>query len=124
MMFRKAAAAVALAIAASATTIAAPATASASILPTSNVLVEVGQLGATTYTQSLNGVLYTQTQILATEQQIADMSNRIVYVTQISENGAIQVIYMVTAVASLGMQNGMYMYQTVMVPIAALPTGW
>lgn len=103
-----------------------PTPASASTSP-ADVIVYVGQAGASTYDQSLNGVLYTETNILATEQQIADMSDRIVYVTQISESGAIEVIYAATSVLYLGMQQGStypYQYQVVLVPVLALPAGW
>lgn len=103
-----------------------PRPASAATLPT-DVVVYVGQLGDTTYTQSLNGVLSTETNILSTEQQIANMSDRIVYVTQISESGAIEVIYAATSVAYLGIQAGStypYQYLTILVPVLVLPTGW
>jgi basic membrane lipoprotein Med (substrate-binding protein (PBP1-ABC) superfamily) len=96
-----------------------------------DVVVYVGQLGATTYEQSLNGVLYTENQIglmanniLWTESQIGAMADRIVYVTQFSQDNTIQVIYMVTALTSAGTSNGGYLYNVLLTPVAALPAGW
>jgi len=89
-----------------------------------DVVVSVGQLGATTYEQSLNGVLYTGNQILYTENQIGSMADRIVYVTQTSQNSSITVIYLAVSLVAAGMQNGGYLYQATLVPVAALPAGW
>lgn len=89
-----------------------------------DVVVSVGQLGATTYGQSLNGVLYTGNQILYTENQIGSMADRIVYVTQTSQNSSITVIYLAVSLVAAGMQNGGYLYQATLVPVAALPAGW
>lgn len=89
-----------------------------------DVVVSIGQLGATTYEQSLNGVLYTGNQILYTENQIGSMADRIVYVTQTSQNSSITVIYLAVSLVAAGMQNGGYLYQATLVPVAALPTGW
>jgi hypothetical protein len=107
----------------------APATASAST--SSDVIVYVGQLGADTYTQTLNGILYTEGQIgfmadniLWTEEQIGFMADRIVYVTEMSQDNSVEIIYQVTSLWSLGTQDGGYLYQVALMPVAALPAGW
>ena len=96
-----------------------------------DVAVYVGQAGAATYEQSLNGVLYTEGQIglmadniLSTEAQIGLMADRVVYVTEVSQDNTVEVIYMVTALASAGMSNGGYQYHVALMPVAALPAGW
>ena len=91
---------------------------------TSDVVVYLGQSGATAYTQTLDGVLSTETQILATEQQIADMADRIVYVTVVSQTGAIEVVYAALALVPLGPRGGSYLYRVLLAPVAALPAGW
>lgn len=97
----------------------------------SDVIVKVGQMGADTYTQSLNGVLYTEDQIgtmadriLWTEEQIGTMADRIVYVTEYSQDNTIKVIYMVTSLWPTGTSNGGYTYQVALTPVAMLPAGW
>lgn len=130
-MFRKALLALLLAaVALITTTIATPTSASAATT-TTDVITYVGVTGADTFTQSLNGVLYTEDQIglmadriLATEGEIADMSDRIVYVTEVSQFNFIEVVYLVTSISSLGVQDGNYLYDVTLLPVAALPTGW
>ena len=96
-----------------------------------DVIVKVGQMGADTYTQSMNGVLYTEDQIgemadriLWTEEQIGFMADRVVYVTEFSQDNTIKVIYMVTSLWATGMQDGGYTYQVMLAPVAVLPAGW
>lgn len=107
-----------------------PSTASAQTTA-EDVIVYAGQQGASMYEQSLAGVLYTENQIglmadriLWTEGQIGEMADRIVYVTEISQDGFIEVTYMVTGLIALGMENGGYTYQVMLMPVAALPAGW
>lgn len=104
--------------------VAGPAAGASAATTGTDVVVSVGQLGATTYEQSLNGVLYTGNQILYTENQIGSMADRIVYVTQTSQNSGITVIYLAVSLVAAGMQNGGYLYQATLVPVAALPAGW
>ncbi|MGC1214990.1 MAG: hypothetical protein WA890_27495 [Micromonospora sp.] len=125
MMVLLTAALVALAV-----TVARPSVASAAPTGT-DVVVYVGQLGASTYEQSLNGVLYTENQIggmadriLWTEEQIGIMADRIVYVTEVSQDNTVKVIYMVTALWATGTQDGGYLYQVALMPVAMLPAGW
>lgn len=125
MMVLLAATLVALAV-----TVARPSVASAAPTGT-DVVVYVGQLGASTYEQSLNGVLYTENQIggmadriLWTEEQIGIMADRIVYVTEVSQDNTVKVIYMVTALWATGTQDGGYLYQVALMPVALLPAGW
>ena len=94
-------------------------------------IVLVGQQGASSYEQSLNGVLYTVDQIgvmadriLWTEEQIGTMADRIVYVTELSMGGTIEIIYLAYSLTELGMQNGGYTYDVVLIPVLALPAGW
>lgn len=129
-MLRKTFVALLLALAAFITTVATPASASAATTTTDTVTY-VGELGADLYTQNLDGVLYTEDQIglmadriLATEGEIADMSDRIVFVTEVSQDNLIQVVYLVTSMTSLGVQDGSYLYDVTLFPVAALPTGW
>lgn len=96
-----------------------------------DVIVKVGQMGADTYTQSLNGVLYTENQIglmadriLWTEEQIGTIADRIVYVTEFSQDNTVKIIYMATALWPTGMQNGGYTYKVSLMPVAMLPAGW
>lgn len=96
-----------------------------------DVIVKVGQMGADSYTQSLNGVLYTVDQIgfmadriLWTEEQIGFMADRIVYVTEFSQDNSIKVIYMATALWPTGTENGGYTYNVELMPVAMLPAGW
>lgn len=97
-----------------------------------DVIVQVGQMGADSYTQSLNGVLYTTTQIgfmadriLWTEEQIGFMADRIVYVTEFSQDNSIKVIYMATTLWPTGTQDGGYTYKVGgLMPVAMLPAGW
>jgi basic membrane lipoprotein Med (substrate-binding protein (PBP1-ABC) superfamily) len=96
-----------------------------------DVIVQVGQMGANSYTQSLNGVLYTVDQIgfmadriLWTEEQIGIMADRIVYVTEFSQDNSIKVIYMATSLWPTGTKDGGYTYKVALMPVAMLPAGW
>lgn len=96
-----------------------------------DVVVKVGQMGADSYSQSLNGVLYTVNQIgvmadriLWTEAQIGIMADRIVYVTEFSQDNTIKVIYMVTSLWPTGTKDGGYTYDVILTPVAMLPAGW
>lgn len=96
-----------------------------------DVIVQVGQMGADSYTQSLNGVLYTVDQIgfmadriLWTEEQIGIMADRIVYVTEFSQDNSIKVIYMATSLWPTGTKDGGYTYKVALMPVAMLPAGW
>ena len=123
-MFRRTGLALLLTVATLAATTAAPRAATAATSTPADAVVYVGQLAATAYTQTLDAVLTTQTQILETEEQIGSMADRIVYVTVTSQSGAIQVIYLVASLVYLGTQNGSYQYWAPLVPVAALPAGW
>jgi hypothetical protein len=96
-----------------------------------DVIVKVGQMGADSYSQSLDGVLYTVNQIgfmadriLWTEEQIGIMADRIVYVTEFSQDNSIKVIYMATALYPTGTSDGGYTYKVALMPVAMLPAGW
>jgi hypothetical protein len=96
-----------------------------------DVIVKVGQMGADSYSQSLNGVLYTVDQIgfmadriLWTEEQIGIMADRIVYVTEFSQDNSIKVIYMATTLYPTGTSDGGYTYKAALMPVAMLPAGW
>lgn len=97
----------------------------------SDAVVYVGDQFASTYEQSLNGVLYTEDaigtmadRILWTESEIGTMADRIVYVTELSQDNTIQVIYYAYDIVLTGMENGGYLYQLSVVPVFALPAGW
>ncbi|MFD1659501.1 hypothetical protein ACFSL4_15135 [Streptomyces caeni] len=114
-----------------AVTIGANAPQAAAATSTSDAVVYVGDQFASTYEQSLNGVLYTEdaigtmaNRILWTESEIGTMADRIVYVTEISQDNTIKVIYYAYNVVLTGMENGGYLYQLSVVPVFALPTGW
>lgn len=96
-----------------------------------DVIVYVGELGADTYEQSLDGVLYTEDQIgfmadriLWTESEIGTMADRIVYVTEVSQDNSIEVIYLVTSLWLVGTEDGGFLYEVALTPVAALPTDW
>lgn len=96
-----------------------------------DVLVTVGQMGADSYSQTLNGVLYTVDQIgfmadriLWTQEQIGFMADRIVYVTEFSQDNTVKVIYMATALWPTGTKDGGYTYKVSLMPVAMLPAGW
>ncbi|MBT2681017.1 hypothetical protein J7E38_18665 [Bacillus sp. ISL-35] len=96
-----------------------------------DVLVTVGQQGADSYSQTLDGVLYTvdsigmmADRILWTEQQIGFMADRIVYVTEFSQDNTIKVIYMATGLWPTGTKDGGYTYKVYLTPVAMLPAGW
>ncbi|TLS37126.1 hypothetical protein [Pseudalkalibacillus caeni] len=96
-----------------------------------DAVVYVGQTGADMYEQSINGVLYTEQQIgfmadriLWTEEQIGFMADRIVYVTELSQDNSIEIIYIATALWQTGTQDGGYLYEVSLMPVAMLPTGW
>ncbi|UYZ20205.1 hypothetical protein [Mesobacillus jeotgali] len=98
---------------------------------TADVLVTVGQMGADSYSQTLDGVLYTVNQIgfmadriLWTQEQIGFMADRIVYVTEFSQDNSIKVIYMATALWPTGTKDGGYTYKVSLMPVAMLPAGW
>lgn len=95
-------------------------------MTTNNAIVYIGQIGADTYVQSLNGVLYTEDQIgfmadriLWTEGQIGDMANRIVYVTELSQNNLVIGQYLIVSLAFAGLDsamNNMYKYYVTVQP--------
>ena len=97
----------------------------------SNAIIYVGQLGANMYTQSLNGVSYTENQIgfmadriLWTEGQIGEMANRIVYVTELSQFNTIKAMYMVMSISFMGidsMMNNMFRYAITVNPVSYIP---
>lgn len=96
-----------------------------------DVLVTVGQMGADSYSQTLNGVLYTVDQIgfmadriLWTQEQIGFMADRIVYVTEFPQDNTVKVIYMATALWPTGTKDGGYTYKVLLMPVAMLPAGW
>jgi hypothetical protein len=96
-----------------------------------DVLVTVGQMGTDSYSQTMDGVLYTVDQIgfmadriLWTQEQIGFMSDRIVYVTEFSQNNTVKVIYMATALWPTGTKDGGYTYKVSLMPVAMLPAGW
>lgn len=96
-----------------------------------DAVVYVGQSGAATSEQSLDGVLSTEEQIgfmadriLYTVNQIGTMADRIVYVTELSQDNGMQVTYQVTSLAATGMQDGMYAYEVTLMQVAGLPAGW
>ena len=93
-----------------------------------DAVVYVIQAGADSYAQTLDAVLYTENQIgfmadriLWTESEIGTMADRIVYVTELSMDGSIKVIYLATALWPVGTQDGGYLYDVVLTPVAALP---
>ncbi|MGG3562802.1 hypothetical protein ABES03_14500 [Neobacillus rhizosphaerae] len=100
-------------------------------MATSNAIVYVGQMGADTFTQALNGVLYTENQIgfmadriLWTEGQIGEMANRIVYVTELSQFNTIKAMYMVMTISFMGMDsamNNMFKYAVTVNPVNYIP---
>ncbi len=88
----------------------------------------VATQGGGSYTQTLNGVLYTEGQIgvmadriLWTETQIGEMSNRIVYVTQFSQTNSVTATYMLTNIVYLGPNNNGYQYSATVTQIPSLP---
>ena len=96
-----------------------------------DVIITVGQMGADSYSQTLDGVLYTVNsigfmadRILWTQEQIGFMSDRIVYVTEFSQDNTIKVIYMATALWPTGTSDGGYTYKVSLMPVAMLPAGW
>ena len=93
-----------------------------------DAIVYVGQMGADTYVQSLNGVLYTEDQIglmadriLWTEGQIGEMANRIVYVIELSQFNTILFMWMITSFSFLGMEQGMNKYMVKVSPVSYIP---
>lgn len=93
-----------------------------------DAVVYVIQAGADSYAQTLDAVLYTEDQIgfmadriLWTESEIGVMADRIVYVTEIAMDGSIEIIYIATALWPVGTQDGGYLYDVVLTPVAALP---
>ena len=100
-------------------------------MATSRAIVYVGQMGADTFTQALNGVLYTEDQIgfmadriLWTEGQIGEMANRIVYVTELSQFNTIKAMYMVMTLSFMGMDsmmNDMFRYAITVNPVSYIP---
>lgn len=93
-----------------------------------DAVVYVADLATESYTQTLDAVLYTEDQIgfmadriLWTEGEIGTMADRIVYVTELAMDGSITVIYMAMALEPLGTQDGGYLYDVALVPVAALP---
>lgn len=100
-------------------------------MATSRAIVYVGQMGADTFTQALNGVLYTENQIgfmadriLWTEGQIGEMANRIVYVTELSQFNTIKAMYMIMTISFMGMDsmmNNMFKYAITVNPVSYIP---
>ncbi|MYL35814.1 hypothetical protein GLW08_15090 [Pontibacillus yanchengensis] len=100
-------------------------------MATSNAIIYVGQLGADTFTQSLNGVLYTEDQIgfmadriLWTQGQIGEMADRIVYVIELSQFNTIKAMYMVMSISFLGFDstmNNMSKYAITVDPVNYIP---
>jgi hypothetical protein len=96
-----------------------------------NAIIYVGESGAETYTQSLNGVLYTENQIgfmadriLWTEGQIGEMANRIVYVVELSQFNTIMAMYMVMSISFMGFDsamNNMSKYAITVNPVSSIP---
>jgi len=91
---------------------------------TTDAIVYIGDVWTTTLQSTLNAILDTETNILYMAEQIGVMADRIVYVTEISQTGTIEVISLVVSLVYLGVENGSYAYQAVLVPVAALPTSW
>ncbi|ESU31257.1 hypothetical protein G3A_17920 [Bacillus sp. 17376] len=100
-------------------------------MATSRAIVYVGQMGADTFTQALNGVLYTEDQIgfmadriLWTEGQIGVMADRIVYVVELSQFNTIKAMYMVMNMSFMGtdsMMNNMFKYAISVNPVSYIP---
>lgn len=100
-------------------------------MATSRAIVYVGQMGADTFTQALEGVLYTQDQIgfmadriLWTEGQIGVMADRIVYVVELSQFNTIKAMYMVMDMSFMGMDsmmNNMFRYNISVNPVSYIP---
>lgn len=96
-----------------------------------NAIVYVGQEGADTYVQSLNGVLYTVDQIgfmadriLWTQEQIGEMANRIVYVIELTQFNTIYMMYMVMSISFMGIDatmGNMYKYAVTVNPVNYIP---
>jgi hypothetical protein len=89
-------------------------------MATSRAIVYVGQMGADTFMQALDGVLYTEDQIgfmanriLWTEGQIGVMADRIVDVIELSQLNTIKAMYMIMNMSFMGMDsriNNMFRY--------------
>lgn len=93
-----------------------------------DAIVYVGQMGADTYVQSLNGVLYTEDQIgfmadriLWTEGQIGEMANRIVYVIELSQYNTIRAMYMIMTMSFLGFEGAWSKYAITVSPVSYIP---
>ncbi|MBT2643270.1 hypothetical protein J7I80_13605 [Bacillus sp. ISL-41] len=100
-------------------------------MATSRAIVYVGQMGADTFTQALEGVLYTEDQIgfmadriLWTEGQIGVMADRIVYVVELSQFNTIEAMYMGMNMSFMGMDsmmNNMFRYAISVNPVSYIP---
>jgi hypothetical protein len=100
-------------------------------LATRNAIVYVGEMGADSYVQSLNGVLYTVDQIgfmadriLWTQEQIGEMANRIVYVIELTQFNTIRMMYMVMSISFMGIDasmGNMYQYAITVNPVSYIP---
>lgn len=93
-----------------------------------DAVVYIAEVGAESYSETLDAVLYTEGQIgfmadriLWTEGEIGTMADRIVYVTELAMDGSIRVIYLATVLDPIGTQDGGYLYDVVLMPVAALP---
>lgn len=93
-----------------------------------DAIVYVGQLGASTYEQSLNGVLYTEGQIgimadriLWTESQIGVMADRIVYVTEFSQDNTLLFTYQIISLMYMGRDSMGYKYAVTVMPVPSMP---
>lgn len=93
-----------------------------------DAVVQIAEIGAESYSETLDAVLYTENQIgfmadriLWTEGEIGTMADRIVYVTELAMDGSIRVIYLATVLDPIGTQDGGYLYDVALVPVAALP---
>ncbi|HAQ08659.1 MAG TPA: hypothetical protein DCR24_14535 [Bacillus bacterium] len=97
----------------------------------SRAIVYVGQMGADTFVQALDGVLYTEDQIgfmadriLYTEGQIGEMADRIVYVTEFTQFNTVKAMYMVMTISFMGinsMMNNMFKYAVTVNPVSYIP---
>lgn len=93
-----------------------------------DAIVYIAEIGADSYSETLDAVLYTEDQIgfmadriLWTESEIGTMADRIVYVTELALDGSVSVIYLATVLEPVGTQDGGYLYDVALVPVAALP---
>lgn len=94
----------------------------------SNAIVYVVEIGAETYVETLNGVLYTVDEIgfmadriLLTQEEIGEMADRIVYVVELSQFNTVKMVYMVTSISFMGINvtmGNLYEYAITVDPIS------